>query len=711
MLRVILFIVFLNASIVYAESDPDFAEGLVIDLRQPAFCDGVLTTETGGVIQAPGIRIQAQKVVYTRKKVDDMPVCKLQAEGDLILEFGDYFFVGESLEYDFQTREGVMYQGRTSIEPWFFGGDVIFLNPDGSFTLQKGFVTTSESVERDWEISTEIAHLQDRKFLTAKNVQFRIYDVPLLWLPTFRTNLESIYDAPLRYNFKWGGRQGARGSMVYELFVWNHFKTFLRLDYRIKRGFGGGVETYWRSEDSKELLNTINYVARDNSLSNPHENTRYRFQGIYHNLVLDDRVSVDLTWDKLSDRDMATDYNDRGLELDTAGRTQFLVRRQEDNHIERFISQLRVNQFQSVKQELPTVEVSWRPISIAETGIITHSLFRASYLDFAYGNDAPHVHDYNSTRAEWRQTIYRPVPLGFFTVTPQFGGIGIYYGNSPQRKNRFLGVADFGVEAKTSLSKRYGTCLHVIEPYGRFDYLTSPTASPSQHYIFDIDDGWFQSNTLRLGVMNQMYVKHSSGLLTRPIFVDLFTYGFFDTPTIGRTFPKAYLTVSTLTTPTLRQTFESAWDFQHGELDHFNIRADWTVATNLAIRGEYRHRSAYAWRKADYSNFILDAYRKEKVLLHSALSDRRDTLLTSLFYQLDPNWAFQFEMRHGWNRRHEPSYTEFEVDLLGTLQSAMNIKLSYQHKEDDDRVAIYFSIGIKKPNQAKCEAMLPCLEL
>lgn len=681
--------------------------GLTVDLKDPTLVDGVLSTECGGVIQGLDVRIQAQKLVYT-KKTD---VCTIYAEGELILEFGGYYFIGEALEYDFNTHEGVIYNARTSMEPWYFGGEVIELHADSSFTLHNGFVTTSESRDVDWAITAETAHLSDRRFLSMRDVSFKIQSFSVLWLPSLKTDLDVIFDSPIRYSFKWGSHQGARASMVYEVFSWDRFKVFARLDYRVKRGFGGGLETYYRSEDGKEIFNTINYVANDNSLSNPHEKVRFRFQGLYHNLVWNDRVTVDLTWDKLSDIDMATDYNDRGLELDTAGRTQLVVRKQEDNRIERLITYVRVNPFQSVEQELPTVEVAFRPQTIGDTGIISTTLARTSFLDFAYANDVRHVRDYSSSRLEYAQGFYRPLPFRYFTLTPQTDLFGIYYGNSPQNKARFLGVARAGLDGKMGFSRNFDSCRHVIEPYFRFEYFTSPTVSPSQHYIFDIEDGFFQANQLRLGVTNQIFSKNDFDYLSRPLFVDLYTYGFFDIPTIGSTFPKGYLTLSTLATPTVRLTLQSAWDFQHDQLDFFNFRTEWTVAENLAIRGEYRHRSAYYWRKADPTNFILDAYRSQRELLHSSVSDRRDTILTSLFYQFNPNWALLFELRHGWNRKHEPSYTEFQTDFLLRLPSAWNFKISYQHKEDDDRIAVYFNIGLHKPNLAKCSSLLPCLEL
>lgn len=701
---------FFTFSLLFMEVLSGAEPTICIDLKEPLYEGGVLKTSQGGVIQGAGIRVQAQEIAYAKGGSGETAYCTLTASQDLIVQFGEYYFIADSLEYDFVSQEGVLYNATTAVEPWFFGGQTVYLNKDGSVTLYDGFITTSETDERDWELRCEEAVLEERRYLTAFNLKMRILDVPVFWLPSLHSDLESIFDSPVRYNLKWGGSQGVRASMVYEVFNWNRFKTFLRLDYRIKRGPGGGIETYYLSEDHKEEFNTINYAAMDNSVSNPHETLRYRFQGLYRNLIYDDRISIDLSWDKLSDIDMATDYNDRGLELDIAGRTQLLLRKQEETRIERFVSRLKVNQFQSVKQQLPTIELSWKPKLLDATGIYSNSFFRASYLDFSYSNDTMHVHDYNSTRVELTQEFYRPIPFRYFTFTPEIGGEMIFYGNSPEGKARFLALVYGGAEAKMAFSKVVGCTKHVLEPYVQFNYFSSPTVSPNNHYIFDIDDGWFQSNTLKVGCSNQLFRKTSCGCLSRPLVVDLYTYGFFDTPTIGKLFPKIYLDTSYLASETVRHTIEIGWDLQHRNLDHFNARTEWTAAKDLAIRGEYRHRSQFSWRKADHTNFILDSFRSEKSLLHSTLSDRRDTLILAFFYQFNPNWGCEFEARQGWNRRCEPSYTEFEFDLLGTLRSACNVKLSYQHKEGDDRVAFYFTIGLNKPNLKKSDCWIPCLE-
>lgn len=691
--------------------DDVFAQGITVDLRYPHFSEGILTTEQGGVIQGKDIRIQAKKIAYTNKKLTNSTVCSLIAEDEVMLEFGPYVFVGTHLDYDFQKNCGFIYNARTALEPWFFGGKKIELCPDGNYKIYQGYVTTSENYCPEWQITADEVCLTEGQYVFAKNVCFTFIKLPLFWLPSFRINLETILDNPIRYNVRWGGRQGPRIGMTYEIFSWNNWKTFLRLDYRINRGLGGGFETYYHSPDRRAEFRSINYVARDSSLLHPNEKIRYRFQGIYHNSVAQDRVSIDMTYDKLSDKDMATDYHDKSLELETALRTKLHVRRQDTSWIANFFTVVRFNSFQTIKQELPSIETSWKPLILGSTGVITDMHFRASYLDFAYSTpNRWNVPDYHSTRVAYTQRFYRSWRLGIFNISPEIGAKCIYYGNSPQKNQKFLTFAAFGMKGHTQFERFYGNCKHVVQPYFAYQYLTSPTTSPPEHYIFDIDDGWHRLNILRFGATQSLFCKAIPGCIQRPLFADLYAYAFFDTPTIPSIVPKVYGQLRFSSLDTLRHTFMTAWDFEHQQLEEYNFRNDWTLSADLAFSLEYRHRSAYRWRKVDPTNFILDSFRSERSLKHSALSDRRDTVLFHIFYRFYPTWSLEFESRHGWDRRREPSYNEFEVDLNTTLRSCWHIQLSYRHKEDDDRIAIYLSVGMKRPDTSGAPCFFPCLE-
>ena len=99
---------------------PSAEHGVTIDLREPSYCDGILSTDMGGVISAPNIRIQATQLRYTRKILGpkesaEQSIWSVEGEGNLIIEFGEYVFVGEKLIYDFLTKEGTIYYGKTAV--------------------------------------------------------------------------------------------------------------------------------------------------------------------------------------------------------------------------------------------------------------------------------------------------------------------------------------------------------------------------------------------------------------------------------------------------------------------------------------------------------------------------------------------------------------------------------------------------------------------
>ncbi|HRD56209.1 MAG TPA: hypothetical protein PLC42_07425 [Parachlamydiaceae bacterium] len=686
------------------------ANGIHVDLKEPVFEGGVLSTEKGGVIEGTNLRIQAQKIRYTRKKINEENISLIEAKENLIVEFDNYLFVGDRLEYDFTKRCGILYGGRTALEPWFFGGERIHLNADGSYVIYDAFVTTSENYNPEWAILAENAKVTDKHLLQASNVKFVAERVPLLKLPFFRANLGSIFDQPIRYEAR-AGSQGPRVSVAYEIFSWERFKTFARLDYRLQRGWGGGFENYYRSLDKLEKFESVNFIARDAKSSGDHHVAiRYRFQGLYRKELPEKKMIIHLNYDKLSDKEMATDYEERSIDIEAAGRTELIARKETDFWITNFLARARINSFQTTKQELPTLETNLIPFTVSKTRIISENQVKVSYLDFKYANSVENADDYRSSRLGLSNKLYRPIPLKQMTVTPEIGSQIIFEGNSPKGGPSFVGLGILACQADTRLYKFYYNKKHVIRPFARYEYYTFPTSSPNNHYIFDIDDGWYRLNILRFGVAQNFYYKDHNGLINRYLEADVFANAFFDSKTIPATIPKIYSRISWNPFYSLRYTCSTAWDFEENMLDHFNLRSEWTISQDMAIATEYRHRSPYSFRKADPYNFFVDAFHPINRLRHSQMSDRRDTFLVHLFYRLHPNWSLEFESRQGWNRHFEPSYNEFQIDLRATLWSAWNAKLSYQHFEDNDRFVFAISLGLKPPNKEECDCFTPMLQ-
>lgn len=694
-------------------------EGITVDLREPEYNEGVLSTRSGGVITGPDLRIQAQNIIYTHKVVDGMQISTVVAEGDVRLDFYGYHFISRKLEYNFQEETGFVFDGRTSLFPWFFGGQMIQLCRDGSYIIYDGYVTTSENIEHEWDIKLSLAKLYPNKDLLAKNVKFYVGSFPVFWMPSLRTNLNTIFDIPIKYTLRWGGRQGSRVGMAYEVFSWGNLKTFLRLDYNIKRGPGGGFEIYYRDHECSEEFDSINYIAKDTSETNSNINTRYRFQGHYWRSWDRYGTIVDIAYDKLSDKDMATDYSDRGLELDIARRTHILVHTQQESWVGNLLVRPRLNSFQTINQELPTLSMTIKPWCIQKLGIVGGHYLKASYLDFCYAHGLPHVHDFTAMRIELRNYAFVPFNYRYFKVTPQVGTVSIFYGNTPGENRSWLNAGYFQLDSQTTMQKDYEWGRHFMRPYLSYLYFTYPTLAPNEHYIFDINDGIYRVNLVRLGVQHYLLQRYSDGSYCPNIYIDNYTWGFFQPcPSIPHIVPRIYTDVTFQHCDTLKNTIQAAWDFQHGGFAHLNFRSAWTVSDHLAAVLEYRQRNAFDWRKVNYENFALDFYRSQNELLFppgsrkrpdASLSDRRKTLLLHIFYRMRYDMALEWESRLGWDRWTEPGYHEFNINLHVSLPASWRMKLAYQHKVCDDRIAIYFSMGLTQPPVcAPCTACTPC---
>lgn len=674
------------------------SSGVIVDLREPEYKDGTISSRQGGVIQALNVRIQAQNIVYKTKNDDGSKRSFVTAEGNVRLESCNTLFIGSKIEYDLTNNTGFVYDGRSSVYPWYFGGKIIQICNDGSYIIYDGFVTTSESLCPEWKVSVETARIFPNQDITAKDLTVKLGKIPVFWTPRLSTNLGTLNDIPIKYTLRWGGKQGSRIGMIYEIMPFSNVKTLLRLDYNFKRGLGGGFEVHYKSPDLTERFDSINYYANEQSPANEHINTRYRFQGRYRHCWRGGKSLFELKYDKLSDKEMATDYSDRGIDLEYARRTDILLHHQEKYWLGNVLIRPRINYFQTIKQELPTISLAAHPMDISSLGIITTIQANASYLDFQYASGTVNVKDFTATRVEAHSSLYRPFGNALGKLTPGISAVGIYYGNRPYQGKNWLASGTAFLEGITSFSKDYALGRHIVQPYFMYNYIIQPTIPPNEHYIFDISDGWYRVNTLRLG-FQQDFLQNFNGCCIPLFRLDTYLWGLLDDDKIPKPFPKLTTNLSFNVGGSLHNDLIATWDLTHGGLGEFNYKTAWTVSKEFAIAAEYRQRNAYFWRKVDKENFVLDFFRSENQLLHSPVSDARRTLLLRFFYRFNHGLAFEWSSRLGWDRRNEPFYLEYNMNILARLPAHWEMKISYQHKEEDDRFAVYFTLGMSCPKR------------
>lgn len=679
-----------------AEISPAALAGVVIDLKEPLLEDGVLYTEEGGVITTDLLRVQAQKIRYTKREEEGRLVWTLWAEGNLMLEYKHRVLVGDSLEYDFITRTGTLENGRAEVPPWFVGGRLIHLLSDGSFEITDGYLTTSERLENEWQIYTPHLTIRKGQSINITDLQVRLASVPIAWFPTVKTSLSSVTDNPLQFRAKFAGaatRVGAR----YRLYEGSKWALFARADYFLRRGFGGGLETSYESADFNESLYTSSYVAYDQSVDNDEDpKRRFRFNGIYNNSLHHDKLTLRAQYDRLSDSEMAHAYYNRDFDLETAMRTAIAVRLEEPDWLALFLTQVHINGFQTINQSLPSLLGTMRTVELGKTGILGDNKMRASYQSYVYATGSNNVSDFSSSRFEGNTQWYRPTHLGPLVVTPQVGATGVFYSASQEQETAWMGIGTAKIEALIPLNKTYTHVRHVAEPFATYQLFTAPQKPLDSHYVFDLSDGLAKLQMTTLGLRNRLYTLHEPRTY---LTCDIWTHAFFDKNTFATTFPKGYTHLAWHPLATLENTYDIAWNFEHDTLEYFNTSLGWTLSEDTALGVEYRHRSAYDWRKADHESFFLDVARSETLLLASPLSDRRDVILTRLFYRFTPFITMKLQSRHGWNRKDQPPFNEYQAELWLLLKSRWRLRLSYEHLESNDSVSLSLRMGEGNPSR------------
>ena len=664
-----------------------------VSLYSPSYFNGTVSTDFGGIITAKELRIQASNIFYNPQGLPDSAF-EIEASKDLIFDLNREVLVADHLIYSLKSNYGQASNICFKFGPWFVKGQRLIMQTKPKYTIWGGSITTSESANPRWKLSTKKITI-DGNILTATDIKICFLNSYFTLMPRLVLDLDSIFSSPIRCRFKWGGKQGPRFGISYQVYSSKVWQALLRLDYRLTRGPGAGFELSYQSIDKKTNFQSINYVSKDSSLIHLHEKLRYRFKGIL-NTSFEDNTYLLLSYDKLSDIDMPQSYDDKDFQFESSEKTQLFIKHQHENIKSSLYFRLRVNSFQTVKEELPTLFVTAKPIKLESYGAIFENFARLSYLDYKYSDNYYEIDDYSSSRFEYSAQVYRPFNFYPINITPEFGSKLLCYGNTPDKTAQISVVGIFKLYANTQIYKAYQEKKHIVQPYLEYLHYQMPRSDIDNRYIFDINDGILSLNQLKLGISNQVYTNQKC-LARQRLNLDIFANIFFNQHHKLPFLPKIYASCTYLPTANIRHKLDIAWDFIHGQLDHLNLSQEFTVSSKFAIAFEYRHRSPWSWRKVDQESFFLEAYRTNKELYQSSVSDKRNTFLAHFYYKIEPNLSCEFISRSGWNRSSEPSYFEYELNFYTKIESAWNLQLSLQHQETENRVALYLNLKLDKP--------------
>lgn len=659
-----------------------------VSLNDATYCNGILSTDTGGIITTPEFHMQGRHIRYTERSREK----KMEAWEDLLVTFQDKIFVGDHIFYDCISKTGVINNGKLSLDIWHISGRRIELYPNDMYTIFDATITTSERKNPFFSMYAPKIVIE-KNFLSVKSPQLQCAGRPYLLLPTYSLTLERLWREPsLQYRVFWDKGLGPCGMVRYRIYESKYCNSHLRFDLRFHREkpilrLGSLVETESSFSQGRGNLSIKNYLGYDTLFNDPQNAStfRYRLQGIASFRSSTGNQTLYSRWDKISDRNMPNDFRMEKFELSTEKKTELRLR----NFHKRMITNIsfvpKINSFDSIKQELPEIKLYPYPIRLPPLDAIFEHFLRVGYYRYSFGQESrPCFTGFDSSRLHYTQNLYRTFSTSYLTITPKIGCHYLLYGHT--NSGRYFPFIDISAYTRLIASSRT-TLLHSIEPYAKI-YSLYPLQNKEYPWVFDSSDGLRKMNSLRLGLRNILYLSEESSMLPS-LSIDTYALSFFYPSPFSKIFPKIFTTIdcnlSKLSVRTLL-----GWNTEHSVVDLANVRASFTYSTDVAFSAEFRFRGATVWRKNNLEDYMLDVTRSPFDLTHSILSDARKVAMMRVQFKVHPQWIVRLEGNYGWGRKSESGHFVGKINWLGLVSSNLRIKASYIQAASQSR----FEFGV-----------------
>ena len=402
-------------------------------------------------------------------------------------------------------------------------------------------------------------------FLGYSNVLY-IGAIPVLWLPV-------VYKPPKRDLGKWGIKVGSNsdwGFFVQTTNYWGIIDTedvslgiTNMIDYYGRRGWALGNQTELYTKDTKTEFFIYGQVDGNHNLQVP-INSRFgqlnpfRYALTLKNISnITDRMSFRGQLAKLSDMYYLYDFFNNIALVDPQPATYGSVDYQFDHASASLMIRPRINNFYSVVQSLPRLDITAPRQELFEN-IYYQSETSLGYFDMKWrdfkiaptgGLTSPS--DYASFRFDTTHFVYYPLKLDWINIIPRAGLKMTAYGSSSSTEvsstdldklisaqapdsqggsnlvnydssggGKFRIIPEFGIQVNSKISRSWNDVKnayfdmnglrHVYEPYLNYTFTTKPTVNRDNLYYFDDVDRIDEQNWLRIGMENRLQTRRGN---------------------------------------------------------------------------------------------------------------------------------------------------------------------------------------------------------
>jgi LPS-assembly protein len=513
--------------------------------------DGQITYnwETGIAIATNAFVLRYQGAVLTAQSgLLNTNTGIIAVEGAVSLQRESMVWRGDRLQYNFYTHEIETGAFRAGRSPFFAAGRGLSADVTNQlYIATNAFVTTDDVEQPGVRIRASKLRISPGKFFEARNAVLYIGKVPVFYFPYFRRNLDrtsSHFSVLPGYR----SRFGPYVLGAYEWYWDERLSGAVHLDYRAKRGAGGGADVlYDAGRWGKGTFQGYYLYDQDPNGSTPTNATvldpeRYRISFLHQATPFTNLTAKIVVRDQ-SDAYVIHDFFETEYRQNSQPSSFLELDRLWPNFGLNVVAQPQINPFFETIERLPDVKLTAVRQQLGRTPFFYESESSLGYFQHAYDDTSTNL-NYAAMRADTFHQILLPHTFfGWLNVTPRVGGRFTYYsateGDAPELAEQSRGVFNTGAEVSFKASRLWpGTrsrlfdvdgLRHIVQPSINYSYVPEPTVRPPELPQFDTQlpslrmlpvnfpdynsiDSIDSQNVLRLGLRNKLQTKRAAGV-------------------------------------------------------------------------------------------------------------------------------------------------------------------------------------------------------
>jgi len=460
------------------------------------------------------------------------------AEGHVTLTQKGSVFTGERAEYNFKTKVGNVAGMSATMAPSYYGkAKSVERVSENHYRTVDSYITTCCGDSPFYKIQAHQVDFYPDEKVVVQNALLYVQGVPVLFIPYYVQYFIDFDRFPVQIipgkNSRWG---------AFVLTKWRYhlvetpafsLKGNALLDYRAKRGFGEGVENFYRGDKLGHGSFKF-YTTDDRKPSSEVDSDRQRIQWRHQSKIGPD-TTFTAELNSLSDEKVIKDFFFREeYEKDAFPDNYVSIITAKPEYTLSFLERQRLNDFFTVVERSPQARFDTHTQPFADTpqsfdgavpphGGTPFYLRQELQFDNLKKEFANIPEGFDAVRLDVNHTLLYAGRVGGVSVTPRVGARETFYSREAAGdKNRLREVLDPGVDASTKFYKIYDIYVkalgldynrirHVFTPTVSYNFRPAPTVPRTALGQFDALDAIDKQNGVHFNFENKLQTKEHAG--------------------------------------------------------------------------------------------------------------------------------------------------------------------------------------------------------